>query len=75
VPRGIAFWKPQEELDVALRSVAAGLQSMQDVCDTWGFGDYLDNCREIAKEREELASLGYLQTWSNAAMVKLEAVQ
>jgi hypothetical protein len=48
---------------------------MQDVCDTWGFGDYLDNCREIAKEREELASLGYLQTWSNAAMVKLEAVQ
>jgi len=75
VPRGIAFWKPQEELDVALRSVAAGLQSMQDVCDTWGFGDYLDNCREIAKEREELASLGYLQTWSNAAMVRLEAVQ
>jgi hypothetical protein len=35
----------------------------------------LDNCREIAKEREELASLGYLQAWNNAAMVKLEAVQ
>lgn len=72
-PRGIAWWKPQEELDTALRSVAAGLRSMQDICDEHGFGDYLDNVREIAKEREEIATLGYLQTWSNNAMCKLEA--
>lgn len=71
-PRGIAWWRPQEELDTALRSVAAGLRSMQDICDEHGFGDYVDNVREIIKEREELDRLGYLQTWSNNAMVKLE---
>ena len=73
VPRGIAFWKPQEELDVSLRCVAAGLQSMQDVCDERGFGDYLDNVAEIQKERNELATMGFLQQWSNSAMVRLEA--
>jgi capsid protein len=71
VPRGVAWWKPQEELDTALRSVAAGLKSMQDVCDEHGFGDYIDNVREIAGEREELASLGYVQKWSQQAMVYL----
>jgi len=71
VPRGVAWWKPQEELDTALRSVAAGLKSMQDVCDEHGFGDYLDNVREIHEERKELAELGYVQKWSQQAMVYL----
>lgn len=71
VPRGVAWWKPQEELDTALRSVAAGLKSMQDVCDEHGFGDYLDNVREIQSERAELASMGFLQEWSKNAMVAL----
>ena len=44
---------------------------MQDVCDEHGFGDYIDNVREIAGEREELASLGYVQKWSQQAMVYL----
>ncbi len=71
VPRGVAWWKPAEELDTALRSVAAGLKSMQDVCDEHGFGDYLDNVREIQNERAELASMGFLQEWSKNAMVAL----
>jgi hypothetical protein len=71
VPRGVAWWKPQEELDTALRSVAAGLKSMQDVCDEHGFGDYVDNVREIAQERQEIASLGFVQRWSQQAMVYL----
>lgn len=71
VPRGVAWWKPQEELDTALRSVAAGLRSMQDVCDEHGFGDYLDNCREIHQERLEIAALGYVQKWNPQAMVAL----
>ena len=71
VPRGVAWWKPAEELDTALRSVAAGLKSMQDVCDEHGFGDYLDNVREIQSERAELASMGFLQEWSKNAMVAL----
>lgn len=75
VPRGVAWWKPQEELDTALRSVAAGLKSMQDVCDEHGFGDYLDNVREIHQEREELANLGYVQKWSQQAMVYLASAE
>lgn len=74
VPRGIAWWRPQEELDTALRAVASGLKSMQDVCDEFGFGDYVDNVREIQQEREELASLGFLQQWSKNAMVTLQPV-
>jgi len=71
VPRGIAWWRPQEELDTALRSVAAGLKSMQDVCDEHGLGDYRENVREIMAERDELARIGFLQKWSNNAMVSL----
>lgn len=71
VPRGIPWWKPQEELDTALRAWAAGLKSGQDICDEYGFGDYLDNVREIQAERDELANLGYLQKWSNNAMMAL----
>jgi hypothetical protein len=44
---------------------------MQDVCDEHGFGDYMDNVREIQSERDELARLGYLQDWSKNAMVAL----
>lgn len=71
VPRGIPWWKPHEELDTALRAWAAGLKSGQDICDEYGFGDYLDNVREIQAERDELANLGYLQKWSNNAMMAL----
>jgi capsid protein len=71
VPRGVPWWKPQEELDTALRSVAAGLKSMQDVCDEFGLGDYLENVDEITREREELADRGFLQKWSDSAMVRL----
>ncbi len=71
VPRGIAWWRPAEELDTALRSVAAGLKSMQDVCDEHGLGDYRENVREILAEREELSRMGFLQKWSNNAMVAL----
>jgi capsid protein len=71
VPRGIAWWRPQEELDTDLRSVAAGLKSMQDICDERGFGDYRENLAEIVAEREELARLGFLQQWSKNAMVQL----
>jgi len=74
VPRGIPWWKPQEELDTALRAWAAGLKSGQDICDEYGFGDYLDNVREIQSERDELASMGYLQKWSNNAMMALQPV-
>ena len=45
---------------------------MQDVCDEHGFGDYVDNVREIQQEREEIASLGYVQRWSQQAMVYLD---
>ena len=72
VPRGIAWWRPQEELDVALRSVAAGLQSMQDICDERGFGDYLDNVAEIMREREQLAAMGFTQITNAGAMIRLD---
>lgn len=72
VPRGIPWWRPQEELDTALRAWAAGLKSGQDICDEYGFGDYLDNVREIQAERDELAAMGYLQRWSNNAMMALQ---
>jgi len=44
---------------------------MQDVCDEFGLGDYLENVDEITREREELADRGFLQKWSDSAMVRL----
>ena len=75
VPRGVAWWRPQEELDVALRSVAAGLQSMQDICDERGLGDYLENVAEIMREKEELAAMGFQQVTNAGAMIRLEGGQ
>ena len=74
MPRGVPWWKPKEELDSDLRSVAAGLKSMQDVCDEHGLGDYRENIKEILAERQALADGGLVQVWNQNAMVKLEPI-
>lgn len=48
VPRGVPWWKPSEELDAELRSVAAGLDTPQKICRRHGMGDFFRNLDEIA---------------------------
>ena len=73
VPRGVAWWKPKEELDTDLRAYAAGLKSLQDIADEHGLGDVRENIREILAEREAIADGGLDVVISNNALVKLEA--
>lgn len=47
VPRGVPWWKPAEELDAELRSVAAGLDTPQRICRRHNLGDFESNLDEI----------------------------
>ncbi len=47
VARGVPWWKPAEELDAELRSVAAGLDTPQRICRRHNLGDFESNLDEI----------------------------
>jgi capsid protein len=49
VSRGVPWWKPSEELDAELRSVAGGLDTPQKICRRHGMGDFFHNLDEIAE--------------------------
>lgn len=53
VPRGIPWWKPQEELTVDLMAVAAGLKDFQQVCDERGTGIWRENIRQIKRQLKQ----------------------
>lgn len=59
IPRGVPWWKPQEELSTGLAAVAAGLKTMQGLCDETGLGLYSENLKTLARERELARSQGF----------------
>lgn len=50
VNRGMPWWNPQEELTVDLMAAAAGLKTMQTICDERGLGVWRDNLAGLAAE-------------------------
>ena len=58
-PRGVPWWKPQEELHAGLARVAAGLSTMQNLCDETGAGLYRENLKTLALEKEAARKLGF----------------
>ncbi len=60
VPRGIPWWKPAEELKTNLEAAAAGLKSMQQICDEHGLGLFEENVKALAREQAEVQRHGYV---------------
>ena len=58
VPRGVPWWKPSEELDAELKSVAAGIDTPQKICRRRGTGDFYKNLEEIKRARDAASQLG-----------------
>lgn len=58
VPRGVPWWKPSEELDAELKSVAAGIDTPQKICRRHGSGDFYKNLEEIKRAQDAAAELG-----------------
>ena len=58
VPRGVPWWKPAEELDAELKSVAAGIDTPQKICRRRGTGDFYKNLEEIKRAQDAAAELG-----------------
>jgi capsid protein len=58
VPRGVPWWKPGEELDAELKSVAAGIDTPQKICRRRGTGDFYKNLEEIKRATDAAAELG-----------------
>ncbi len=59
VPRGMPWWNPQEELTVDLMAAAAGLKTLQQICDERGLGIWTDNLKGLSAEFEIAKSLGF----------------
>ncbi len=59
VPRGMPWWNPNEELTVDLMAAAAGLKTLQQICDERGLGIWTDNLKGLSAEFETAKSLGF----------------
>ena len=68
VPRGLPWWKPGEELDTNLAAVAAGLKTMQGVCDENNLGIYEENLKALAREREQAERFGFVLQFNPAKL-------
>ena len=71
VSRGLPWWKPDEELSTNLAAAAAGLKTMQGICDEFNLGVYEDNLAALRRERDEAQSQGFVLQFNPA---KLSAV-
>lgn len=58
-PRGVPFWKPTEQLSAGLGRVAAGLTTMQGLCDETGAGLYEENLQNLRHELTKAKELGF----------------
>lgn len=58
VPRGIPWWKPQEELNTDIMAAAMGLKDLQQICDERGLGIWSDNVKQMAKQVKQARAAG-----------------
>jgi len=65
VPRGIPWWKPQEELTTDLMAAAAGLKDFQQICDERGLGIWRDNIATIAAQMKQAQADGITLAFNN----------
>jgi len=65
VPRGIPWWKPQEELTTDLMAAAAGLKDFQQICDERGLGIWRDNVATIAAQMKQAQADGISLMFNN----------
>lgn len=68
VPRGMPWWNPQEELTVDMMAVAAGLKTLQQVCDERGLGIWTDNLERLADEFAAAQELGFTLAFQQAKL-------
>lgn len=59
VPRGMPWWNPNEELTVDLMAAAAGLKTLQQICDERGLGIWTDNLKGLSAEFARAKELGF----------------
>lgn len=59
VARGVPFWKPTEQLSAGLGRVAAGLTTMQGLCDETGAGLFEENLQNLRHELKKAEELGF----------------
>ena len=59
VPRGMPWWNPSEELTVDLMAAAAGLKTLQQICDERGLGIWTDNLKGLQAEFAKAQELGF----------------
>lgn len=69
VPRGLPWWKPEEELSTNIMAAAVGLKTWQGVCDENNLGIYEENVAALARERDQVAKYGYVMELNPAKLM------
>jgi capsid protein len=69
VPRGLPWWKPEEELSTNIMAAAVGLKTWQGVCDENNLGIYEENVAALAREREQVAKHGFVMELNPAKLM------
>lgn len=59
VSRGMPWWNPNEELTVDLMAAAAGLKTLQQICDERGLGIWTENLKGLSAEFAAAQNLGF----------------
>ena len=68
VHRGMPWWNPQEELTVDLMAAAAGLKTLQQICDERGLGIWTDNLERLQAEFAAAKELGFTLAFQPAKL-------
>lgn len=68
VPRGMPWWNPNEELTVDLMAAAAGLKTLQQICDERGLGIWTDNLQQLQREFARAKELGFTLAFQPAKL-------
>jgi capsid protein len=69
VPRGLPWWKPEEELSTNIMAAAVGLKTWQGVCDENNLGIYEENVAALARERDQVAKYGFVMDLNPAKLM------
>lgn len=68
VSRGMPWWNPNEELTVDLMAAAAGLKTLQTICDERGLGIWTENLKGLSAEFAKAKDLGFTMAFQPAKL-------
>jgi len=68
VPRGMPWWDPNQDLTADLMAAAAGLKTLQQICDERNLGVWTENLEKLSVEFKRAQELGFTLAFQPAKL-------